>query len=260
MIPVFAPTLVPGGAPVADDAATTAWVAAVVSAGGSVSGGRKTVVNNLIIGLKADGIWTKLDRLWLYAAENSQSALIDIVNLGVTSLQSTPTFTTDRGYTGDGSSKWLITDFNAATASSPKFQQNDAHWGHWNNTNDSSGQGLNGNSNTVGASFQIYLTALYLRCNDNAGAIAATNPTGLWVASRQSSSTFGAYRNGSLSETVTATSAAVNNALFLVLDLGAAGGSPTQVSAYSLGGGLTSTEVGNYYTRIRTYMTAVGVP
>jgi len=33
-----------------------------------------------------------------------------------------------------------------------------------------------------------------------------------------------------------------------------------QIAAASIGSSLNSTEAGNFYTRLRTYMTAVGVP
>jgi hypothetical protein len=61
------------------DQATIDWIAAVVTAGGTVSTPRGIVVNTFILGLMTDGIWSKLDRLWLLAAENSQSALFYIV-------------------------------------------------------------------------------------------------------------------------------------------------------------------------------------
>jgi hypothetical protein len=71
------------------------WAAAVVAAGGSVSGtltsGRKKLINDLIMGLMADGVWSKLDRLWLFAAENSQSALIDIKGAVSATAVNTPT-------------------------------------------------------------------------------------------------------------------------------------------------------------------------
>ena len=47
----------------------------------------KKLVNDLIVGLKTDGVWTKLDRLWIFAAENAKSSIIDMVGLA----SSTPT-------------------------------------------------------------------------------------------------------------------------------------------------------------------------
>ena len=85
-----------------DEAETTAWVAEVVSNGGTVSAGRQTIVNDLIAGLKADGVWIKLDRLWLFAAEDQPSALTDLVGLTLATAVNSPTFTADEGYTSNG--------------------------------------------------------------------------------------------------------------------------------------------------------------
>src|SRR5215475_8332903 len=92
------------------DPATTAWVNAVVTNGGSVSNARKTLVNNLISGLKTDGVWTDLDRLWLYAGENQPSALTDLVATGLATAVNSPTFTTDNGFTGVDASTTVYID------------------------------------------------------------------------------------------------------------------------------------------------------
>lgn len=242
------------------DAATDAWVSNVVAypgGGGVVSDPRKRVMDDLIVGLKADGIWTKLDRLWLFAGENQASALVDLTHGSIATLINAPTLTVDRGYTGDGSSKYIDTNFNP-TIGPNKHLQDDAHWGHWNNTNDISNQLYSGVNNSA-TGFQANAGQLYLRINDGAGPISATNPTGLWVDSRQNSSGSSVYRNGSLSQNITVGTGALTNQNFYVLAATGGTPSPTQCAAYSIGGGLTATEIGNFYTRLRTYMTAVRV-
>ena len=62
-----------------------------------VSSTRRTLVDALIRGLKTDGVWSKLDRLWLFAAENATSALVDVKEGRLATAVSSPTFTTDRG-------------------------------------------------------------------------------------------------------------------------------------------------------------------
>ena len=57
---------------------TTGWIGKVYELGGTVSSTRRTLVDALISGLKSDGVWPKLDRLWLFAAENATSALVDL--------------------------------------------------------------------------------------------------------------------------------------------------------------------------------------
>jgi hypothetical protein len=41
---------------------------------------RKLLYNNLITGLKADGLWTKLDLLYIFAAHNSADSLKNVKN------------------------------------------------------------------------------------------------------------------------------------------------------------------------------------
>ena len=51
------------------DTATVAWINAVAASGGQVSVSRQSVVNNLVVGLKIDGVWNKFDRLWMLARQ-----------------------------------------------------------------------------------------------------------------------------------------------------------------------------------------------
>src|SRR5260221_11632840 len=104
-----APSPVPG---VQFDPATIAWVSAVIANGGTVSPARRQVVDVLIKGLKLDGTFTKLDRLWMLCAENQVSALTDMVGLTLATAVNAPTFTTDRGYTFDGATNYISTGYN----------------------------------------------------------------------------------------------------------------------------------------------------
>src|SRR5260221_11187046 len=124
-----------GGARIAVDPSTLAWVNQVAINGGSVSNARQLVVDTFIITLKAKNVWTKCDRLSLLAAENTPSALTDLVSLTLSVAQGSPTFTTDRGYTGiDASSTvYLDTGFNP-TVGTPQFAQNAGHLSAWSNT------------------------------------------------------------------------------------------------------------------------------
>src|SRR5690349_15337642 len=100
---ILQPRFVAGGG---FDAATTAWVAAVVAAGGAVSTTQQSRVDTLIKALKSHGLFTQLDRLWLWAGESDHhQATIDIINLGVGTENGNLTSTglSASGYTGNGS-------------------------------------------------------------------------------------------------------------------------------------------------------------
>jgi hypothetical protein len=257
------------------DAATTAWAAQVVTNGGTVSAGRKTTVNNLITGLKSDGVWTKLDRLFILAAENTQSALTDLKGLALAVVHSTPTFTIDRGYTGtDGSTAvYIDTGFNPSTAGG-NYTQNSAHLSVWSNSNitpSSAGGILTGGDGSGGLpASNIYAQYsdgnAYFRINDaaNSAGTANANSTGHYIASRTGASLSAGYKNGSLFATLNQTSGALANISVVILATqnpsGVGQGCPHQITMQSIGGGLSATDASNFYNRLRTYMTAVGVP
>lgn len=249
------------------DAATVAWVAAVVAAGGTVSGAREILVNNLITGLKSDGIWTKLDRLWILAAENEISALMDMVADITATKVSTPTFTIDKGYTGQDNaapSVYLDSNYNP-TINAINFLQDSAHISIWSLTDTATGLG----GCTMGERgtniFDTYLDGnIYIRINDNVESGSQGPPgsrIGHWIANRSGASASQAYQNGSLFSSPNATSGAPQNANFYILcndASGAANGTPQQISVASIGGSLTSTDAANFHTRLGTYLTAVG--
>ena len=235
------------------DSATTAWKNAVVAAGGTVSGGREADVDALIVGLKADGIWTKLDRLWLLAAENSQSALIDLKGLIQAAPGASPTFTPNRGYTCIGAGGYVNMLFIPSTHG-VNYTLNDAHFAIWNLTD--------GQSTASAAAFNTSASSIYprytddnayLRVNSNSGGgYPNADARGWLVAQRTGSFTIQGYKNG--------------------ISMGADGsvgvsGLDTDVlvlfarehAAVSLGGSLNSTEQLAFYNRLHTYMAAVGL-
>ena len=121
------------------DAATTAWVNAVIANGGGVSAGCQTLVDNLIVTLKTTGIWSKCDQLWLYATENTPAALTDLVALTLATIHGSPSFTPNRGFTGVDASTTVYIDTNTNPATLGQYTLNAAHLSLWNNTNVASG-------------------------------------------------------------------------------------------------------------------------
>jgi hypothetical protein len=91
-----------------------------------------------------------------------------------------------------------------------------------------------------------------------------TNPTGFFVANRTSSTVVESWRNG-----VNLLTQASNSGGLIAFPIAVTGGivaggpcytSNNQVAMASIGSSLSSTDATNFYSRLRTYMTAVGVP
>src|SRR4051794_32649168 len=98
------------------DPAVKQWVQAVRSAGGQVSTARAALVEKLVEGLRADGVWPLLDELWVFAAENGMQARTGLKTRVLAAAVNSPPFTTNRGYAGDGLSAYLDLNINPSIA------------------------------------------------------------------------------------------------------------------------------------------------
>lgn len=111
------------------DASVAIWLTAIATAGGAVSADRVRLIDGLVKSLKDCGVWDRLDRLWVFAAENQTQALIDLVGLGRATAVNRPSFIADLGYAFDGSTQYIDTGFDAAAALVPKYARNSASFG-----------------------------------------------------------------------------------------------------------------------------------
>ena len=212
----------------------TAWVAAVITNGGTVSAGRQTLVDNLISGLRADGIWPKLERLWILGAENEPQALTDIVgNTLATKVDNGAgfaAFTPDAGYTGQDSSNpgtapVINTNFEPDLA--VLYKQNDAHYSAWSRTNISVANGGQLISSTGPGLNSLHVTFgdgnVYCRINDNPSSGSLGPPStiqGHWLANRTGAGASACYQNGSLFGSPNATSDVVSGQTISLLARG----------------------------------------
>ena len=232
--------------------------------------------NALINGLVSDGVWSKLDVLYIFATQNTTTALLNLISSSFTgTANGSPSFTTDRGYTGvDASSTVFInTGFNPTTAPSPNYVTNSCHISAWADTAvtaGSSGGAFIGHSGAAGNTSNIYGRFsdgnAYFRINDltPAGGFTSASSLGHWLACRTGASASIGYKNGASFATLNQTAGTLsNNNIFVLaynLNGTASTGSACQLTMASMGGGLTATDATNFYNRLRTYMTSVGVP
>jgi len=168
-----------------------------VAVGETITSGLDTAhttnYTTLICGLVADGIYSKLDMLHIYATQDSVTALFNLVSStnynGV--KNGAPTFTADRGFTGTNSSTtiYIDTGFNPSTASSPKYVLASAHISIWGATD--TGQSTQGSigssdgSNTVELVPKFTDNLTYAQVNGNAfDTVASASPQGHFIANR----------------------------------------------------------------------------
>lgn len=87
---------------------------------------QKLLQNQLVLDLKDADIWDKLDTFANFATDGSSNfALIDWKRLSLLTAVNSPTFTTNEGFMGNGTSSYIDTNFNPSTEST-NYITNDA--------------------------------------------------------------------------------------------------------------------------------------
>jgi hypothetical protein len=75
---------------------------------------QQTLQNQLVVNLKAGGIWSKLDTFAVFATDgNIDFALIDWIKLSQYTAVNSPTFSINGGFAGNGTSSYINSEFSA---------------------------------------------------------------------------------------------------------------------------------------------------
>lgn len=174
---------------------------------GSISTPWKNAVNNLVVSYKASGIWSKLDAMWIHCTENQQNARINLKNPSSTPIVevAAPAWTINRGYESNGTTSYLNLKYNPRTQGINFGLNSNAYGFSRSAATILQGAGIGGYSadgpgdvfdimTTTGGGMSIY--------NNNGSFINGPGPggtvyTGLFSASRTSSSDVWQYTNNS---------------------------------------------------------------
>lgn len=228
------------------------------------TGARKAQINTCIKALKAAGVWSKLDALYLFAAADAQAARQNwIADLYNATAVSSPTFTTDRGYAGDGVASYVDSNFNPSSASSPKFVQNSAFFAAWSRTAAASATTSAGHfDGTKGTTLNPRNTnAIVSRVNQASSfttGATITDGSGLTSLSRTGASAVRIDKNGVKVADDTNASSTVANGNLKAGTIGNSTFSTTQFAAMAIGSQLSEAEDLALYNALNTYLQAVG--
>lgn len=249
------------------DADAAAYIAAMTVEPSSI---RMGLINDLVVALKAAGIWSKLDCLYLLAAHDAQAARLNLKGPSSFALAATntPVYTVDQGYKGTGLGStvggYLAGGFNPSTAGGG-YALNSAHLGIYIRTaNTATLASQAGDIGTTGAAiYSRHPTAGTISTLLNDGTTSNTaggTPNGLghFVTSRTANTGYAKYHQGAVQTASGVVSTAVPNFIFSILRSGAASYSDAEVCAAHWGSGLTAAEVTSLYNALHTYLQGVG--
>lgn len=243
-----------GGGPSYDTDAQ-AYFDAIVSNGGSISTANQGYVNTLVEGLKTDGIFSKLLFLYLFAAENSVCARVNVKNPSVLATAvNSPTFVAYQGYKGDGATSYVSTGY-IGTDLTPTNAMFGVRL-----LEESSNRAAVIGYRAVRGTLQHGLSAVqgYLHSSTLSSSVATLSSTD-FVALHRTGTTQGIWLNSSPSAgSTTVTDSTLNNTNSINAFLDSTSYHDGRIGAAFAGQYLTDSEFANFKTRIDAYMTSIG--
>lgn len=246
--------------------ATDADAASFFTTAGITDATQKNAVNQLVLDLKSNNLWTKIKALYPVVGGNATAHSYNLKNTTQFQLSFSSGWThASTGMKPNGTSAFANTGFNP-------FQQslsiNSSHVSYYRR-NVSTGT-LIGSLTNAGTVVRFTLTPDYGSGYGNISEIISTNAQqqstaitdlGLISGNRNSSTSFKLFANSTLKQTVTRTSTVQPDNSFYI----GANHENTAATAYnsgecsfaSIGDGLTDTDVTNLYTAVQAFQTTL---
>lgn len=226
--------------------------------------GQKAAVNQLVLDLKSYNIWTKMSAIYPFVGGSAISHSYNLKNTAQYQITWNGTVThTINGVQGNGVNGYGNTNYSPSLG-----LQDDAHLSIYSRTDidevsfDFSAENT---AQTEASNLILRFAGSGFFSKINTGTytnVANANSLGFYTGSRTGSTTYKAYKNGSV---VATSSVSSTTPTTYSLYIGARNAQNTtdlyttrQYAFASIGSGLSDAEVANFYTAVQTYQTALG--
>lgn len=247
------------------DADAQAFFDRVTAAGGTLSATEKDAVNNLVLDLKANSLWSSMVAIYPMVGASAAACAQNLVSSSYTGTFSGGLTYASTGVTGNGTSGYMNTGLNPNSV----LIQNSCHISYYSRSNQAASThgdiGCYSNTGTV-ATFYTHIRYsgddYYMLLGDNVfPAIKNYSTLGFFNGSRNSSTNITHVRNGTNLGNTTVTSTALPSLNVYISALnanGTANAFNTKECAFaSIGAGLSDTQASNFYTNVQTFQTSL---
>jgi len=220
-------------------------------------------INDLVISLKDDGLWSKMIAIYPFVVGTASTHKFNLKDPRDSDAAFRLTFVgspthSANGIQGNGSSQYARTHLIPFVSLA---QNNASGFCYSNLTGDGLDFGCQTGAGTHGIQIGSFLGDFFTRCNNTTASItSATDLTGFFGVSRLASGSFTENRNGAITTRSIASTGLSNVEIHLMAYNN--GGSPVLLSNkryafYATGEGLDSTEQGNLKNIVDTFQTAL---
>lgn len=224
---------------------------------------QKSAVNQLVLDLKSNSLWSKIKALYPIVGGNATAHSYNLVNTSLYTLTFSSGWThSSTGMLPNGTSAYANTGLNSSIV----LNENSSHYSVYINTNsdgflcDFGGR----DSDSESLFMPKYSSNTLISINTVYGSritVSNTDSRGLYVLTRTSSSLMTYFKNNSKITTNSASSSSVNGNIYLSAwnDSGTPNYfSNRNISICSIGDGLSDAEASNFSTIVNTFNTTLG--
>jgi hypothetical protein len=216
--------------------------------------------NQLVVDLKDGGIWSKLDTFGVFATDgNSDFALIDWKRLSQYTAVNSPTFTTNVGFSGNGTSAYVNTNFNPST-SGVNYTLNNASRIMYGNLPSDSGYPESAGGGTDNLTRSVNTNN---RQRINQGSANVITAPAIWTGNnffrtihRTSATTVEMFGNLTQTSSISTATIISTNNQWILAGQGVFSSSANIFKIYGMGASLVS-ENTDLYNAINTYLTSL---
>ena len=210
--------------------------------------------NKLLVDLKAGGIWSKLDTFGVFATDgDSDFALIDWIRLTDYTAVNSPTFTTNVGFQGNGTSSYIDSNYNAQIDGT-NYTTTNASTGFWSELMTHDANYIYGGGSSYFRDLSQSLFRQAINDGDGTNRISPLGEFKYCHSDRSSSTVKNLYENGVQLGPYTMLSSSEATSFMILKFLTSY--SSSKISCFYCGASMTS-EVTDFYNAINTYITSL---
>jgi hypothetical protein len=239
------------------DSDAQAFFDRVDTAGGTLSDTEKAAVNQLVLDMKADGIWSYMKAIYPMVGASAAACAQNLRSSSFTGSFSSGWTFASTGVKGNGTSTFMDTNLSSNTS----LSLNDLSLSIYSRTDSNIGGDI-GDKNLTGGFSGIFIRLSntfygYLGEVNNI-SLSNLDARGFWTISRRSSTQVYFYKNGSAFGTnpKTSNSSSLNSGTMVI---GQANNifSDREYNFASIGDGLTDTEASDFYDAVQAFQTTL---
>jgi hypothetical protein len=240
------------------DADASALFARVTKAGGTLSTTEKQAVNQLVLDLKANSLWTAMKAIYPMVGASAAACAQNLKSSSFTGTFSSGWTFASTGVTGNGTSSYMDSNLNASTS----LSQNSTHISLYSRTDSSSTFYDMGARTTFFLDLAIrYLGSTYGAVYASENQFTDATSLGLYQANRIISTEQTLWKNGVKKVTGSSSSNSPMNLNVYIGSYNLNGvstlSSNRQYAFASIGDGLTDTQASNFYTAVQAFQTTL---